>query len=67
MAPFASLGTDARDLLEDVLGLELARRAELRRNVVLSLPELRSAVLRDLAHLLNTEQAESLPLAESVT
>lgn len=64
MAPFATLDTDARDLLEDVLGLELARRAEYRRNVALSLPELRSAVLRDLAHLLNTEQAESLPLAE---
>lgn len=64
MAPFASLTAEARDLLEDVLGLEIERRAEHRRNVAMSLPQLRAAVLRDLAHLLNTEQAETLPLAE---
>lgn len=64
MAPFAGLAAEARDLLEDVLTLELARRAEQRRSVALSLPELRAAVLRDLAHLLNTEQVETMPLAE---
>ena len=64
MAPFAELKAEAKDLIEDVLALELIRRAEHRRNVALSMTELRAAVLRDLAHLLNTEQAETLPLAE---
>lgn len=64
LAPFAGLGTEARDLLDGVLGLELARRLELRRSVALSMADLRAAVLRDLSCLLNTEHAESLPLVE---
>jgi type VI secretion system protein ImpF len=64
LAPFAALDQDAQGLLHQVIELEAARRGELRRNVALGLAELRAAVLRDLAHLLNTEQAEGLPFME---
>ena len=64
LAPFAGLTAEAKDLLDDVLGLELARRLELRRSVVLTMADLRAAVLRDLASLLNSEQAEQLTTME---
>lgn len=65
LAPFEGLDRDATDLLHQVIELEAARRHELRRNVMLGIAELRTAVLRDLAQLLNTEQAEGLVLEEN--
>jgi type VI secretion system protein ImpF len=67
LAPFATLDQAARDLLDEILALAAARRREWRRNAALGLPELRAAVLRDLSHLFNTEQAEGLPLVEDGT
>lgn len=64
LAPFADLAGDVRDQLDDLIGLELARRHELRRSIALGMGELRAAVLRDLACLLNSEQAEGLVLEE---
>jgi type VI secretion system protein ImpF len=64
MAAFAALDDADRALLDRVLELEAARRMELRRTVVLSGPELRRSVLRDLQSLLNTTAAESDPDGE---
>jgi len=61
VGPFASLGQEARMLLDRVLRLEDARRQQIRRTVLLSAAELRAAVLRDLRSLLNTTAAEALP------
>jgi type VI secretion system protein ImpF len=64
LVPFQGLNQETTDLLHQVIELEAERRHELRRNVVLGIAELRTAVLRDLAQLLNTEQAEGLALEE---
>ena len=64
LAPFAGLDPEGTDLLHEVVGLEAARRGETRRNVALGMAELRAAVLRDLAYLLNTAHAGDLPLDE---
>lgn len=65
LVPFAGLDRDGTDLLHEVVGLEAARRGETRRNVALGMTELRAAVLRDLAYLLNTGNAGELPLDEA--
>ena len=57
-AKFAGLSDDARGMLDRVLQLELSRRAELRRTVMLSSQQLRRSVLRDLESLLNTTAGE---------
>ena len=57
-AMFAGLSDDVRGMLDRVLQLELSRRAELRRTVMLSSQQLRRSVLRDLESLLNTTAGE---------
>jgi type VI secretion system protein ImpF len=61
MTAFAALDGEVRALLDRVLELEATRRTELRRAVVLTGPELRRSVLRDLQSLLNTTAAEADP------
>ena len=57
----ASLGGEARSLLDRVLELDQVRRFEQRRTVMLSSSQLRVAVLRDLQTLLNTTAVEVQP------
>ena len=57
-AKFAGLSDDARGMLDRVLQLELSRRSELRRTVMLSSQQLRRSVMRDLESLLNTTAGE---------
>jgi type VI secretion system protein ImpF len=59
MAPLAGLPEDARVLLDRIISTEIARRQQMRRSVVMSMQELRAAVLRDLQNLLNTTAPEA--------
>lgn len=58
-SPFATLSEDARLLLDRVISVEILRRQQIRRSVVISTQELRAAVLRDLQNLLNTTAPEA--------
>lgn len=58
-SPFDTLGEDARLLLGRIVSIEITRRQQIRRSVMLTTQELRAVVLRDLQNLLNTTAAEA--------
>lgn len=58
------LGEEARRLLEELVGLEEARREAARRSARIGQGELRALVLRDLEALLNAENLEGFAAEE---
>lgn len=62
MAPFATLDTETRSLLERVIALEQRRLLEFRQGHVISGERLKASVLRDLTWLFNTERLDGRPL-----
>lgn len=58
-SPFDTLSEAARLLFDRVISVEIARRQQMRRSVMMNREQLRTALLRDLQNLLNTTAPEA--------